>query len=59
MSLHTRLTSLQQRHAALETRIADEDHRPRPDPRALDTLKREKLRLKDEMERVRQSLTQH
>jgi hypothetical protein len=59
MSLQTRLSSLQQRHAVLETRIAAEDQRPRPNAQALDQLKREKLRLKDEMERVRQSLTHH
>jgi hypothetical protein len=59
MSLNARLTSLQNRHANLEMRIADEDHRPRPDARALDQLKREKLRLKDEMERMRGSQTQH
>jgi hypothetical protein len=59
MSLNARLTSLQNRHAMLETRIADEDQRPRPDPRALDQLKREKLRLKDEMERVRETITRH
>jgi hypothetical protein len=59
MSLNARLSTLKQRHAALETRIADEDHRPRPNADALDTLKREKLRLKDEIERVQVSITRH
>lgn len=52
MNLQSRLDSLKTRHASLETRISDEDHRPRPDTEALSKLKLEKLRLKDEMERV-------
>lgn len=48
-----RLRSLEERHAALEARIADEDSRPRPDSQALIRLKVEKLRLKEEMERLR------
>jgi hypothetical protein len=48
-----RLRALEQRHAALEARIADEDNRPRPDADQLARLKREKLRLKEEMERLR------
>ena len=53
MTLSTRLDSLKLRHASLDARIVEEDHRPRPDERALARLKREKLRLKEEMERVR------
>ena len=53
MSLNTRLDALKERHASLETRIFDEDHRPLPDTVALMRLKLEKLRLKDEMERLR------
>jgi hypothetical protein len=53
MSLNTRLDALKERHASLEDRIFDEDHRPRPDTEALMRLKLEKLRLKDEMERLR------
>jgi hypothetical protein len=53
MSLNTRLDALKERHASLETRIFDEDHRPRPDTEALMRLKLEKLRLKEEMERLR------
>ncbi len=53
MSLNTRLVALKERHASLETRIFDEDHRPRPDTEALMRLKLEKLRLKEEMERLR------
>lgn len=53
MSLITRIEALKERHATLEMRISDEDHRPRPDTEALTRLKVEKLRLKEEMERLR------
>ena len=53
MNLQSRIESLKTRHAGLESRIADEDHRPRPDTDALARLKLEKLRLKEEMERLR------
>lgn len=53
MSLNTRLDALKERHASLETRISDEDHRPQPDAEALMRLKIEKLRLKEEMEKLR------
>jgi hypothetical protein len=52
MSLNARLESLKARHAMLEMQLSDEDHRPRPDSGALARLKLEKLRLKDEMERL-------
>ena len=55
MSLQSRIESLKGRHALLETRISVEDHRPRPDMEALSRLKVEKLRLKEEMERLRQN----
>jgi hypothetical protein len=48
-----RLRALEERHAVLEARIADEDNRPRPDADQLFKLKREKLRLKEEMERLK------
>lgn len=56
MSLESRLESLKSRHASLERSIAEEDLRPQPDAEALARLKREKLRLKEEMERTRGSL---
>lgn len=52
MTLSARLESLKDRHASLETRISDEDHRPRPDADTLVQLKTKKLRLKEEMERL-------
>ena len=38
-------------------RIADEDQRPRPDSETLTRLKIEKLRVKEEMERLRRTQT--
>ena len=55
MRLDARIASLNNRHAALEQQIFEEDHRPRPDAETLARLKREKLRLKEEMERLRVS----
>ena len=53
MALNARMDALKDRHASLETRIVAEDHRPRPDTEALTRLKVEKLRIKEEMERLR------
>jgi hypothetical protein len=53
MNLQAHIETLKDRHATLETRIADEDHRPQPDGDALVRLKVEKLRLKEELERLR------
>lgn len=52
MSLQSHIEALKDRHAGLESRISDEDHRPRPDSETLSRLKLEKLRLKEEMERL-------
>ncbi|HXT79962.1 MAG TPA: DUF465 domain-containing protein [Acetobacteraceae bacterium] len=53
MSLNTRLDALKERHASLETRIFDEDQRPRPDSDTLTRLKIEKLHVKEEIEKLR------
>jgi hypothetical protein len=53
MSVQARLDALKERHAALESRITDEDQRPRPDAEVLTRLKIEKLHVKEEMERLR------
>lgn len=53
MNLQSRLESLKGRHATLDSRIMDEDQRPKPDTEALTRLKVEKLKLKEEMERLR------
>ena len=46
------IATLKQRHQALERAIDEETQRPLPDNLALQMLKREKLRLKDEMTRM-------
>jgi hypothetical protein len=48
-----RLKTLEDRHAALERQIGQEDGRPRPNTAELSRLKLEKLRLKEEIERLR------
>lgn len=55
MPLDARIASLTQRHATLEQQIFEEDHRPQPNAETLSRLKREKLRLKEEMQRLRDS----
>ncbi|MXP62068.1 DUF465 domain-containing protein [Roseomonas sp. M0104] len=55
MMQQPRLRSLQQRHETLERQIAVEGARPQPDTGALGRLKRAKLRVKDEMEKLRVS----
>lgn len=52
MSLQAHLDSLRERHASLEARISEEDHRPRPDSDTLTRLKIEKLHVKEEIERL-------
>lgn len=48
-----RIEALEARHRSLEDRIFEEDHRPAPDAAELARLKAEKLKLKDELERLR------
>ena len=57
MTLQSRIESLKSRHAALESRLAEEDQRPRPDADVMLRLKLEKLRLKEELERLRTAET--
>ena len=52
MTLQARIETLKDRHADLEARIASEDRRPAPDSETMGLLKREKLRLKEEMARL-------
>ncbi|APH54665.1 putative cytosolic protein [Granulibacter bethesdensis] len=54
MSLTGRIESLKDRHAALENKIAQEEIRPRPDEDTLTRLKLEKLKLKEELDRLQQ-----
>lgn len=41
--------ALETKHSALESRIADEEHRPLPDQSVIADLKKQKLRIKEEM----------
>jgi hypothetical protein len=49
MSLQDRLESLRARHASLEQAILQETNRPLPNNDAIGDLKRQKLRIKDEI----------
>jgi hypothetical protein len=49
MSLQDHIGTLRARHSALESDLATEDHYPCPNEEVIGRLKREKLRLKDEI----------
>lgn len=53
MSVDDRIEALKAKHARLETEILEENNRPHPDDIHLHELKREKLKIKDEMSRIR------
>jgi hypothetical protein len=46
-----RLDSLKAKHAALESQINDEERRPFPDQALVHDLKKQKLKIKDELQR--------
>ena len=49
MSVHDRIQTLRDRHQNLEVALDQETHRPLPDMDAIADLKRQKLRIKDEI----------
>lgn len=53
MALKAHLQSLNQRHQELEALLASEMKHPHPDDVRVIELKRLKLRIKDQMERLR------
>jgi hypothetical protein len=53
MSIQTHLTELELRHQALETELAEAQHHPSTDNLTILELKRRKLHLKDEIQRLR------
>lgn len=62
MSLESHLTELVRRHQAIEHAIAAEQARPSADELKVHELKRKKLLLKEEIEKVRHTVkrpTQH
>ncbi|XSG83411.1 MAG: YdcH family protein [Methyloligella sp. ZOD6] len=57
MALDAHLTELSEKHRALERQIEQEEARPMADPLKITDWKRKKLRLKDEMERLKQRMS--
>ena len=53
MALDAHLVELSEKHRALDRKIEEELARPTADPLKIAELKRLKLRLKDEMERLK------
>lgn len=49
MSQEDRIEALREKHAMLERALDEETHRPMPDQSAIYDLKRQKLRIKDEI----------
>ena len=52
MSSSSHLEELQRRHEELDQRIADEERRPGSNDLEIQELKRQKLRLKEEVEKL-------
>jgi len=52
MTAGEQIEALKARHAQLENRLEEETKRPHPDPLAVAQIKKEKLRLKDELQRL-------
>jgi hypothetical protein len=62
MSLESHLTELVRRHQAIENAIASEEAHPSADELKVHELKRKKLYIKDEIEKLKQATplpTQH
>ena len=55
MSEGEQIEILKARHAELEIELTTEEHKIQPDPVAVSTIKKQKLRLKDEMARIEAS----
>ena len=50
--MYQRVESLKSKHAALDAALDDAKRRPAPDINAISELKRKKLKIKDELERL-------
>ncbi len=57
MALDAHLEELSEKHRALDRKIEEEEASLAADPLKIKQWKRQKLRLKDEMERVRHELS--
>jgi hypothetical protein len=49
MSVDERIAALKAKHQALEVAIQEENNKPHPDDLHIATLKKQKLRIKDEI----------
>jgi len=59
MSMQSHLAELERRHAEMERKIEDALLHPSTDSLELADMKRQKLKLKDEIARIRQDVTFH
>jgi hypothetical protein len=59
MSMQSHLAELERRHAEMERKIEDALMHPSTDSLELADMKRQKLKLKDEIARIRQDVTLH
>jgi hypothetical protein len=59
MAIEQRLRELDARHRDLDTIIKNEAQHPSVDATRLTAMKRQKLRLKEEIEQLRQSMEHH
>lgn len=59
MAIEQRLRELDARHRDLDIIIKNEAQRPSVDPARITAMKRQKLKLKEEIETIRQSLDHH
>jgi len=59
MAIEQRLRELDARHRDLDLIIKNEAQRPAVDPTRLMAMKRQKLKLKEQIEEIRQSLSHH
>lgn len=59
MAIEQRLRELDARHRDLDLIIETEAKRPSVDATRLTAMKRQKLKLKEEIEEIRQSLERH
>lgn len=53
MPIEEHVESLRSKHARLEELIEEELHRPLPDQGVISRLKKEKLKIKEQLERLR------
>ena len=59
MTVAEHVDALRSKHAQLKQAVADENQRPHPDEIRLAELKRQKLRLKDEIAKLFRSLSEN